>query len=147
MKTQAISVQPQAASKRPPQRLLALPEQAFPREALGAIGAVVAVVFLFVRHLRRRAGALRHEPDQPRSTRLKPPSWALPFGTDNLGRDMLSRCLYGAQLSVIIGLTPAALATVISALLGIITGYLGGKVDLVIQRFVDAWMSFPAWSS
>jgi len=75
--------------------------------------------------------------------RLKPPSWQFPFGTDNLGRDMLSRCLYGAQLSVIIGFCGAALATFVSVALGIVTGYLGGKLDLVSQRFVDAWMSFP----
>jgi peptide/nickel transport system permease protein len=75
--------------------------------------------------------------------RLKPPSWAFPFGTDNLGRDMLSRCLYGAQLSVIIGFCAAGIATIISVVLGIISGYLGGKFDIVLQRFVDAWMSFP----
>ena len=75
--------------------------------------------------------------------RLKPPSWAFPFGTDNLGRDMLSRCLYGAQLSVIIGFCGAGLATLISVVIGIVTGYLGGKVDLIAQRFVDAWQSFP----
>ncbi len=77
------------------------------------------------------------------SMRLKAPSWAHPFGTDNLGRDMFSRCLYGAQLSVIIGLSAAALATVISVLIGILTGYLGGKFDMVVQRIVDAYMSFP----
>src|SRR5690242_3036964 len=75
--------------------------------------------------------------------RLKPPGLNYPFGTDNLGRDMLSRCLYGAQLSVIIGFCAAGLATLISVLLGILTGYLGGKFDLISQRFVDAWMSFP----
>jgi peptide/nickel transport system permease protein len=75
--------------------------------------------------------------------RLKPPSFQYPFGTDNLGRDMLSRCLYGAQLSVIIGLSAATLATVISVVIGILTGYLGGRFDMVTQRFVDAWMSFP----
>lgn len=75
--------------------------------------------------------------------RLKPPSFEYPFGTDNLGRDMLSRCLYGAQLSVIIGLSAATLATVISVGIGILTGYLGGRFDMVTQRFVDAWMSFP----
>jgi peptide/nickel transport system permease protein len=75
--------------------------------------------------------------------RLKPPSWKFPFGTDNLGRDMLSRCLYGAQLSVIIGLSAASLATFISVSIGILTGYLGGRFDLITQRFVDAWMSFP----
>ena len=75
--------------------------------------------------------------------RLKAPSWKHPFGTDNLGRDMLSRCLYGAQLSVIIGLSAAALATTLSVLIGLLSGYLGGKVDMVVQRIVDAYMSFP----
>jgi peptide/nickel transport system permease protein len=56
---------------------------------------------------------------------------------------MLSRCLYGARLSVIIGCSAALLATVISAVVGIVSGYFGGKVDLAMQRFVDAWMSFP----
>ena len=75
--------------------------------------------------------------------RLNAPSWKHPFGTDNLGRDMLSRCLYGAQLSVIIGLSAAALATLISVLIGLLSGYLGGKVDMIVQRVVDAYMSFP----
>ncbi|MGY3621105.1 ABC transporter permease [Bradyrhizobium sp. USDA 10063] len=75
--------------------------------------------------------------------RLKPPSWAHLFGTDNLGRDLFSRCLYGARLSVIIGFSAAFLATVISVLIGALTGYLGGRFDLVTQRFVDAYMSFP----
>ena len=75
--------------------------------------------------------------------RLHAPSWKHPFGTDNLGRDMFSRCLYGAQLSVIIGLSAAALATVISVLIGTLTGYLGGRFDLIVQRVVDAYMSFP----
>jgi peptide/nickel transport system permease protein len=76
--------------------------------------------------------------------RLQAPSWAHWFGTDNLGRDMLSRCLYGARLSVIIGCSAALLATVISAVIGIVSGYFGGKVDLAVQRFVDAWMSFSS---
>jgi peptide/nickel transport system permease protein len=75
--------------------------------------------------------------------RLKPPGEKFWFGTDNLGRDVFSRTLYGAQLSVIIGLSAAALATFVSVLIGILCGYLGGKIDMVLQRFVDAWMSFP----
>ena len=56
---------------------------------------------------------------------------------------MLSRCLYGAQISVIIAFTTATLATAVSIVVGILTGYLGGKFDLIVQRFVDGWMSFP----
>lgn len=75
--------------------------------------------------------------------RLRPPSAKHLFGTDNLGRDLFSRCVYGARISAIIGLSAAALATIISVLIGMFTGYLGGRFDLIGQRFVDAYMSFP----
>jgi peptide/nickel transport system permease protein len=109
---------------------------------LGAAGALVFGLFLFCGIF---AGELAPHGFNQISmlNRMKPPSWRFPFGTDNLGRDMLSRCLYGARLSVIIGFCAAGLATVISAVIGIVSGYLGGTSDLVTQRFVDAWMSFP----
>src|SRR5439155_6409342 len=75
--------------------------------------------------------------------RMRPPSSHFWFGTDNLGRDILSRVIYGARLSVIIGLSAASLATVISVSIGIVSGYIGGKFDMLVQRFVDAWLSFP----
>ena len=75
--------------------------------------------------------------------RLQPPSFAHILGTDHLGRDVFSRILFGAQLSVIVGFMAAGLATVISIVLGIVTGYFGGRTDMLIQRFVDAWMTFP----
>lgn len=144
MITQAISVQPQAASKAAsrPNACWRFLSKLFREKRLGAIGAVVAVVFLFV-GLFADVLAPYGMNEVDMGARLQAPSWAHPFGTDNLGRDLLSRCMYGAQISVIIGLTVAAISTVISALIGIISGYFGGKVDLVIQRFVDAWMSFP----
>lgn len=114
----------------------------FREKPLGAAGAVVFVLFLFCGIFADFLAPYGMNQINP-INRLKPPSRAFPFGTDNLGRDMLSRCLYGAQLSVIIGFCAAGLATFISVFLGIITGYLGGKIDLIIQRFVDAWQSFP----
>jgi peptide/nickel transport system permease protein len=114
----------------------------FREKPLGAIGGLVFLAFLFCglfADLLAPYGANQINP----INRLKPPSSAYPFGTDNLGRDMLSRCLYGAQLSVIIGFCAAGLATLISVVIGIVTGYLGGKIDLITQRFVDAWQSFP----
>jgi peptide/nickel transport system permease protein len=114
----------------------------FREKPLGAAGGVIFIVFLLCGIFANVLAPYGMNEISPLN-RLKPPSWAFPFGTDNLGRDMLSRCLYGAQLSVIIGFCAAGLATLISVLLGIVTGYLGGKVDLVIQRFVDAWQSFP----
>ena len=114
----------------------------FREKPLGAAGAVVFVLFLFCGAFADVLAPYGMNQISP-INRLKPPSFQFPFGTDNLGRDMLSRCLYGAQLSVIIGFCAAGIATVISVVLGIVSGYLGGKLDLVLQRFVDAWMSFP----
>ena len=75
--------------------------------------------------------------------RLAPPSANYLLGSDQLGRDVLSRIIYGSRVSVIVGLTATALSTLISVLLGIVSGYIGGVFDLLVQRFVDAWMSFP----
>jgi peptide/nickel transport system permease protein len=114
----------------------------FREKPLGAAGGSIFVLFLLCGIFADFLAPYGMNQISPRN-RLLPPSWAYPFGTDNLGRDMLSRCLYGAQLSVIIGFAAATLATIVSVAIGILTGYLGGKFDLVAQRFVDAWMSFP----
>jgi peptide/nickel transport system permease protein len=114
----------------------------FRDKPLGAAGGVVFVLFLFCGLFADVLAPYGMNQISPR-TRLMAPSWTHWFGTDNLGRDMLSRCLYGAQISVIIAFTTATLATFLSVAVGIITGYLGGKIDLIVQRFVDAWMSFP----
>jgi peptide/nickel transport system permease protein len=74
---------------------------------------------------------------------LQPPSTTHLLGTDNLGRDLLSRVIHGARISMVIGLSAAAICITVSASVGTISGFLGGKTDIVIQRFVDAWMCFP----
>ena len=65
------------------------------------------------------------------------------LGTDHLGRDFLSRIIIGARVSILVGLVVTAISTVISTLIGGTSGFLGGKLDLGVQRFVDAWMAFP----
>ena len=75
--------------------------------------------------------------------KLDAPSASSWLGTDHLGRDLLSRIIHGARVSMYVGLAVSAMSTVISAVIGLISGYLGGKTDIVIQRFVDAWMCFP----
>ena len=74
---------------------------------------------------------------------LQAPSVQYLLGTDHLGRDLLSRLLYGARISLSVGLAATALNVLIAVLIGGTSGYLGGKVDLAVQRFVDAWMAFP----
>lgn len=75
--------------------------------------------------------------------RLSAPSAHTWLGTDNLGRDVLSRIIYGARISMIVSLATSTIAVTISVTIGVLTGFLGGKVDLIAQRFVDAWMCFP----
>src|ERR687887_1037004 len=76
--------------------------------------------------------------------RLLAPSLAHPFGTDANGRDLLSRVIWGARVSVTIGFGAVLLSTCIAVTVGVISGYFGGWVDLLVQRLVDIWISFPA---
>jgi len=75
---------------------------------------------------------------------LAPPSAKFWLGIDNVGRDVLSRVIYGARISVIVGLAGATLATIVSVIIGIVSGYFGGKLDLIVQRVIDAWMCLPS---
>ena len=75
--------------------------------------------------------------------RLNPPSALLPLGADNVGRDLLSRIIYGARISMTVALGAQAISLVLRLLLAVPSGYFGGKYDLVLQRFIDAWICFP----
>ena len=75
--------------------------------------------------------------------RLQGPSVKHLLGTDNLGRDLLSRIIYGAQISMVVGLAVPAIQTILNLLIGGVAAYLGGKVDLIVMLFVDVVMSFP----
>ena len=75
--------------------------------------------------------------------RLTGPSARYLLGTDHIGRDLFSRIIYGARLSLTVGLAATAINVVVAVLIGGISGFFGGKFDLVVQRFIDAWMAFP----
>jgi len=133
---------PTTGLEKRPNPLIEFVERLFREKPMGAAAGLVFLLFLLCGILADQLAPYGFNQINPLE-RLKPPSWTHPFGTDNLGRDLLSRCLYGARLSVIIGLSAAFLATVISVVIGTLTGYIGGRFDLVGQRFVDAYMSFP----
>lgn len=76
---------------------------------------------------------------------LRPVSLAHPLGTDHLGRDMLARALYGGRLSLLIGFLAVGVGLVVGVPLGAISGFQGGRTDLVIQRFADILLSFPGF--
>jgi peptide/nickel transport system permease protein len=82
--------------------------------------------------------------DAVRGARMQPPSARFWMGTDNLSRDIWSRVVYGARISVTVGFATVALATLMATAVGVSSAYLGGAYDIVVQRVVDAWMSFPA---
>jgi peptide/nickel transport system permease protein len=77
--------------------------------------------------------------------RLQAPSWTYPMGTDDLGRDVLARILYGARISLLVGFVAVGIATLIGVVLGALAGYYGRWVDGVIMRFVDLMLCFPTF--
>ena len=112
------------------------------RKPLGALGAVIVVVMLVMAAFAERIAPYGYD-DPIRGARMRPPSAAHWLGTDNLSRDMWSRVVYGARVSVTVGFATIALATFLATVVGVSSGYFGGAYDLVVQRVVDAWLSFP----
>ncbi len=106
--------------------------------ACGIIILILILVSIFAEVLAPYAYDEPHLVD-----RLQGPSVRYLLGTDQLGRDFLSRIIHGARISITVGLAATSLNVVVAVLLGGISGFVGGKLDLVVQRFVDAWMSFP----
>jgi peptide/nickel transport system permease protein len=110
-----------------------------------AILAVIAFMAIFADVLAP------HDPEVGNLTvRFRPPSWQTGgstdhiLGTDQLGRDVLSRLIFGARVSMVVGFTAVIFAGVVGTMLGILAGYIGGWVDQVIMRVTDAWLALPA---
>ncbi|MDE0025499.1 MAG: ABC transporter permease [Spirochaetaceae bacterium] len=106
--------------------------------ASGIIVLILILVAVFADVIAPYPYAERHLPD-----RLQGSSAQYLLGTDHLGRDFLSRIIHGARISLTVGLAATTLNVLVAVLLGGTSGFLGGRLDLVVQRFVDAWMSFP----
>jgi len=79
------------------------------------------------------------------SKSLLAPSWQYPLGTDDLGRDVMVRMLYGARISLLVGFVAVGISTLIGIVLGAVSGFYGGWVDTIIMRFVDIMLCFPTF--
>lgn len=109
---------------------------------LGTVGGAITVLLLLVGIFADVLAPYgMNEPNM--DDMLAAPGAKYLLGADNLGRDILSRVIYGARISVIIGLAASTIATVLSLIIGMMSGFLGKKFDLVVQRIVDTMMSIP----
>lgn len=120
----------------------------FRKNRLAVIGGAVVLLVVF-------AGVLApvvapHDPTLPDfRNRFAPPAWhedgtwTHPLGTDQLGRDMLSRIIWGARASLQVGAVVILFATTVGIVMGLVSGYYGGRVDAVIQRLSDILLAFP----
>jgi peptide/nickel transport system permease protein len=113
------------------------------RKPLGAIGGALVLLMLIVAAAAPVLAPYPYDVGEA-SVRLQGPSLAHPFGTDANGRDMLSRVIWGARISVTVGFGAVAISTLLAVTVGIISGYFGGWIDLTVQRLVDIWIAFPA---
>src|SRR2546422_8940418 len=112
------------------------------RKPLGALGAFIVIALLVMAVFAEQLAPYGYD-ETVRGSRMKPPSAAHWLGTDNLSRDMWSRIVFGARGSVTVGGATVGLAGVPATAVGVSSGYFGGAYDLVVQRLVDAWLSFP----
>ena len=112
------------------------------RKPLGAAGGLVLAGMLGLALLAGRVAPYDYD-EADVFSRLKAPSEAHWLGTDNLGRDLLSRVIYGARVSMTVGFGGVALGLLLGTSVGLVSGYFGGRLDLVLQRVVDAFMCFP----
>lgn len=110
---------------------------------LGAIGGMIVLILILTALFAQQIAPYAYDAGKG-ADRLQGPSLRHLLGTDNLGRDMFSRIVYGARVSIEVGFGAVLVGTGLATILGIISGYFGGLFDLLFQRFIDAWIAFPA---
>ena len=109
---------------------------------LGLIGGIIVLLFLLTGIFADWLAPYEMNEIRP-VDRLQPPSAKYFLGTDHLGRDMLSRVIFGARVSMIVGIAAGAMTVLIALVIGVPSGVIGGRFDIVVQRFVDGWLCFP----
>lgn len=112
------------------------------RRPLGGISGIVILVMILVALFAPLVA--RYDPMVQHGGRiLEWPSWEFWMGTDHLGRDIYSRVVHGTRVSITVGFVAVAIGTTGGSLIGLVSAFQGGKFDLYVQRFVDAWIAFP----
>lgn len=114
----------------------------FFRDPKAVIAVIILTVFVTVAITADFITPYGETQQSPRES-LQFPSWGHLLGTDRLGRDLLTRIIYGTRVSVSVGMIAVGLAAGIGVPIGLISGYFGGWTDEVMMRFVDAWIAFP----
>jgi len=145
MVSQAVPIEPGIAATEAfgrrtwPQRLGRLARQ----QPLGAVSFAVIVLYVAIAIFAPLLAT--HDPNaiDSRSTYRRPDA-TYPMGTDNYGRDLFSRVIYGTRISISVGFMTVLIAAALAAAVGGVSGFLGGKVDLIGQRLVDAFQAFPS---
>ena len=136
-----VSLDPNAAMAVPPRRK----RPRWLKLLLADRRALIAVVVLVVL-VGAAAFAPYVSPADPTAMSfgmMSPPSWAHPFGTDDLGRDLLSRVIFGARISLFVGLVTVLSSMILGVLMGVLAGYYGGWLDTIIMRYIDLQWAFP----
>ena len=112
------------------------------KNKLAIFGLTVLIVFLLVAIFAPVIA--RYNPDEMVDSATLSPSFQHLFGTDDLGRDIFSRAVYGARISLTVGIVAVFISITIGTLFGALAGYYGGWVDGIIMRFVDIMLAFPS---
>jgi peptide/nickel transport system permease protein len=112
------------------------------RKPLGATGAVIVLALLVMAGFAEWIAPHSFDAQLP-DARLKAPGAGFLLGTDNVGRDVFSRIVYGARVSVTVGFLTVFFGNLAATAIGVSSGYFRGRYDIVVQRVVDAWQSFP----
>ncbi len=111
------------------------------RDKKALTGSVVLTIFLISAIFGNVISP--YDPSDMEFDMMESPSWLHPLGTDDLGRDLLSRIIVGTQVSLFVGISTVVIALIAGLILGVLAGYLGGWVDHVIMRYIDLQWAFP----
>lgn len=142
MKSNVESLELNVEARRPPETMATLAWKRFRRHPGALAGAIVLTILIL-------ASVFAHlSPYDPEESDIKnryqPPSLEHPFGTDGLGRDLLTRTLYGGRVSLFVGLMVVTITLTIGVPIGSIAGYYGGWIDNILMRIIDATLSIPS---